>query len=199
MLIPLSIRLKFRSMLAPLAAGLSSSRVSPNTITVLGFLPAVAAGVVFAQGMVRLGGVLVGISGLFDMMDGLVAKIGNRQTRFGALLDSTVDRYGEIAIFIGLAVLFRGTVSLYGVIVALCGSMMVSYVKARAEGLGYSCDRGLLQRPERLVILLVGALLGIGALKWAIWLVAVLANVTALERLLRVREPAADPDNRGRG
>jgi CDP-diacylglycerol--glycerol-3-phosphate 3-phosphatidyltransferase len=159
----------------------------------------VAAGVVFAEGMVRLGGVLVGISGLFDMMDGLVAKIGKRQTRFGALLDSTVDRYGEIAIFIGLAVLFRGTASFYGVIVALCGSMMVSYVKARAEGLGYSCDKGLLQRPERLVIILVGALLGIGVLKWAIWLVAVLSNVTALERLLRVREPADDPDDRGRG
>jgi CDP-diacylglycerol--glycerol-3-phosphate 3-phosphatidyltransferase len=142
--------------------------------------------------------VLVGISGLLDMMDGLVAKIGKQQTRFGALLDSTVDRYGELAIFIGLAVLFEGTVSFIGVMLALCGSLMVSYVKARAEGLGFTCEAGILQRPERLVIILLGALLGIGFLKWAIWLVAVLANVTALERLLKVRKLAANPDDRSR-
>jgi phosphatidylglycerophosphate synthase len=198
LLIPLTIRDRFRSMLAPLAAGLSSGRVSPNTLTVLGFIPAVAAGVVFAGGRVRLGGVLLGISGLFDLMDGLVAKLGNRQTRFGALLDSSVDRYAEIAIFIGLAVLFKGATSFYGVMLALCGSLMVSYVKARAEGLGFSCDSGMLQRPERLVIILVGALLGIGFLRWAVWIVAVLANATALERLLRVRKLMTQPGDSSR-
>jgi CDP-diacylglycerol--glycerol-3-phosphate 3-phosphatidyltransferase len=137
--------------------------------------------------MVRLGGVLIGISGLFDLLDGLVARVADKQTVFGALLDSTLDRFAEIAIFIGLAILFRGGTTLYGVILALGGSLMVSYVRARAEGLGSRCDSGMLQRPERLLILLVAALLGAGFLKWAIWIIALLANVTAIERLIRVR------------
>ena len=120
-------------------------------------------------------------------MDGLVARVGNKQTDFGALLDSTLDRFAEIAIFIGLAVYFQGTATLYGAVLALTGSLMVSYVRARAEGLGAACQGGLLQRPERFIILLLGALLGASFLKWAIWIIAVLANVTAIERLLRVR------------
>jgi CDP-diacylglycerol--glycerol-3-phosphate 3-phosphatidyltransferase len=186
-MIPLSIRLKFRHILEPLARALSAGRVSPNTLTLIGLLPAIAAGFVFAKGMVRLGGVLIGISGLFDLLDGLVARVGNKQTDFGALLDSTLDRFAEIAIFIGLAILFRETPTLYGVILALGGSLMVSYVRARAEGLGSRCDSGMLQRPERLIIILLGALLGLGFLKWAIWIIALLANVTAIERLIRVR------------
>jgi phosphatidylglycerophosphate synthase len=188
LLIPLSIRLKCKGILAPLARVLSSGRVDPNVITILGFIPAVASGFAFARGMVRLGGLFIAVSGVFDLLDGLVAKIGNRQTRFGAILDSTVDRYAETVIFIGLAVLYMGTLSLYGVILALAGSLMVSYVKARAEGLGVECEVGMLQRPERMVIILAGALLGVGYLRWAIWIVAVLANITALQRLLRVRK-----------
>jgi phosphatidylglycerophosphate synthase len=187
LLIPLSVRLKCKDILAPLARVLSSSRVDPNAITILGFIPAAAAGFVFARGMVRLGGVFIAVSGVFDLMDGLVARVGNKQTKFGALLDSTVDRYAEAVIFIGLAVLFRGTASLYGVILALAGSLMVSYVKARAEGLGFSCEVGIAQRPERMLIILVGALLGVVYLRWAIWIVAVIANLTALERLLKVK------------
>jgi len=186
-MIPLSIRLKFRNILEPLARALSAGRVSPNTLTLVGLLPAIAAGMAFAGGMVRLGGVLVGVSGLFDLLDGLVARVANRQTDFGALLDSTLDRFAEIAVFIGLAILFRETVTLYGVILALGGSLMVSYVRARAEGLGFRCDSGMLQRPERLIIVLLGALLGLRFLTWAIWIIAVLANVTAIERLVRVR------------
>jgi CDP-diacylglycerol--glycerol-3-phosphate 3-phosphatidyltransferase len=186
-LIPLSIKTKARNVLAPLAAGFAASRISPNLITALSLVPAIVAGFLLARGMVRLGGVFLGISGLFDTMDGLVAKLAGRQTRFGALLDSTIDRYVEIAIFIGLGVLFRDTVSLYGVMLALGGSLMVSYVKARAEGLGASCEVGMLQRPERFVILLLGALLGVTYLEWAIWIIAVLANLTALQRLLKMR------------
>jgi CDP-diacylglycerol--glycerol-3-phosphate 3-phosphatidyltransferase len=187
LIIPLGIRLKARNILEPRARGLSACRISPNALTLIGLLPAVGAGVAFAVGTVRFGGVLVGISGVFDLLDGLVARVGNKQTAFGALLDSTLDRFAEIAIFIGLAVLFRGTATLYGVMLALGGSLMVSYVKARAEGLGSVCDGGMLQRPERLIIILLGALLGIGFLKWAIWIIAVLGNITAIERLLRVR------------
>jgi CDP-diacylglycerol--glycerol-3-phosphate 3-phosphatidyltransferase len=185
--LPSNIRSWFRDALEPLARGLLALGVSPNALTIIGLVPALAAGIAFAMGLVRWGGVLTGISGLFDLLDGLVARVGNKQTDFGALLDSTLDRFAEIAIFIGLAVLFRETLTLYGVMLALAGSLMVSYVRARAEGLGSSCFGGLLQRPERFIILLLGALLGAGFLKWAIWIIAVLANVTAIERLLRVR------------
>jgi CDP-diacylglycerol--glycerol-3-phosphate 3-phosphatidyltransferase len=188
LLIPLSLRDKFRDLVEPLARGLSSSRVSPNSITIAGLALAILAALAFAKGMVRFGGILVGISGLFDLMDGAVARVGRKQSNFGAILDSTLDRYGEIVLFIGLAVLFRHTSTLYGVMLALGGSLMVSYVKARAEGLGFECHSGLLQRPERIIILLVGALLGAGFLKWAIWVIAVLGNVTAIERLMRVRK-----------
>ena len=188
MLIPLSFRLKFRSFLAPLANVLSAGHVSPNVLTLVGFAPALAAGYAFGKGMIRLGGVCVGLSGLFDLLDGLVAKLADRRTVFGALLDSTIDRYGEIAIFIGLAIHFKGTPSLYGVVIALGGSLMVSYLRARAEGLGFSCEVGMLQRPERVIVILVGALLGESYLKWAVWIVAVLANLTAIERLFRLKE-----------
>jgi len=187
LLIPLGLRVKFRRMLEPLAGALIASRVSPSTITILGFVPAVIAGVAFGRGMVRTGGILLGVAGLFDLADGLVARLGNKETKFGALLDSTIDRYSEIAVFAGLAILFRGEATLYGVVLALCGSLMVSYLKARAEGLGFACNAGMLQRPERLVILILGALIGTTVLMWAIWLIAILANVTAVERLLKVR------------
>ncbi len=198
MLIPLSIRMGFRKMLSPLARLLNSASISPNQLTLLGLAPAVLAAVFFAKARVRWGGVLVGISGLLDLMDGLVARSGNRQTTFGALLDSTVDRYAEIAIFLGLAILFRDGITLYGVMLALAGSLMVSYLKARAEGLGSECDVGILQRPERLVIVIVGALLGKEALKWAVWLVAILANFTALERLVRTKGRMSSQSNRNK-
>jgi CDP-diacylglycerol--glycerol-3-phosphate 3-phosphatidyltransferase len=188
-LIPSAIRDAFRAALAPVAKGLASGRVHPNTLTILGIIPAILAGVAFGKGEVRLGGVLLGISGLLDLMDGQVARIGNLMTKFGAILDSTLDRYAEIAVFLGLAVHYRDSATLYGVMLALGGSLMVSYVKARAEGLGSSCDWGLLQRPERIVLLILGALIGPRYLEWAIWIIAVLANITAFERLLRVRGP----------
>jgi CDP-diacylglycerol--glycerol-3-phosphate 3-phosphatidyltransferase len=189
MLIPSVIRNAFRALIAPVARGLAAGKVHPNTITILGVIPAILAGYAFALGDVRLGGILLGASGLLDLLDGQVARHGNLMTKFGAILDSTLDRYAEIAVFIGFAVLYRDSNTLYGVVLALGGSLMVSYVKARAEGLGFSCDWGLLQRPERLVILIVGALIGPRYLEWAIWIIAVLANATAFERLLRVRGP----------
>ncbi|MGQ9604070.1 MAG: CDP-alcohol phosphatidyltransferase family protein [bacterium] len=187
MIIPLKIRLGFRSLLSPLVSWLRSSNVSPNSITVLGIFPAIAAGILFAGGRVRLGAILVGISGLFDLIDGQLAKLSSCQTKFGALLDSTLDRYSEIAIFIGLSVLFRNEVTFYGVILALTGSLMVSYVKARVEGLGWECKFGLFQRPERIVLIIIGGLAGLRVLRLAVWILAFFGNLTAIERLLFVR------------
>ena len=187
MLIPLTIRLKFRRLLEPLARGFIAAGISPSTLTLIGLIPAVAAAVAFGKGAVRWGAVLTGVSGLFDLADGLVARMGKKETRFGALLDSSIDRYSEIAIFIGLAVLYRDGMGLIAVLLALAGSMMVSYTKARAEGLGAQCSSGMLQRPERMVLVVIGGLIGSTVLVWILWILAVLSNITAVERLLKVR------------
>lgn len=191
MLIPAGIRDGVRKIMAVIARGAIALRLTANIITVLGLAPAVLGGVAFARGQVRLGGLFLLISGVMDMLDGAVARVSGGESRFGALLDSTIDRYAEIAVYLGLAILYRGSIeTLTGVILALCGSLMVSYVKARAEGLGLSCNVGMLQRPERLVILMVGAFIGPGYLKWAIYLIAVLANITAFERLIKMNKQA---------
>lgn len=177
--------------MAGIARGAIALRLTPNIITVLGLVPAVLGGVAFARGQVRLGGLFLLLSGIMDMLDGAVARVSGGESKFGALLDSTIDRYAEIAVYLGLAVLYRGSAeTLTGVVLALCGSLMVSYVKARAEGLGLTCNVGMLQRPERLVILMVGAFIGPGYLKWAIYLIAVLANITAFERLIKMKKQA---------
>ena len=191
MLIPAGIRDNVRKIMAGIARGAIALRLTPNIITVLGLVPAVLGGVAFARGQVRLGGLFLLLSGIMDMLDGAVARVSGGESKFGALLDSTIDRYAEIAVYLGLAVLYRGSAeTLTGVVLALCGSLMVSYVKARAEGLGLTCNVGMLQRPERLVILMVGAFIGPGYLKWAIYLIAVLANITAFERLIKMKKQA---------
>jgi len=191
LLIPAGIRDGVRKIMAVVARGAIALRLTANIITVLGLVPAVLGGVAFARGEVRLGGLFLLISGVMDMLDGAVARVSGGESKFGALLDSTIDRYAEIAVYLGLAILYRGSIeTLTGVILALCGSLMVSYVKARAEGLGLSCNVGILQRPERLVILIVGAFIGPGYLKWAIYLIAVLANITAFERLIKMKKQA---------
>ncbi len=186
-MIPAGWREAVRRLMEPTASLLARSGISPSTLTLIGLAPAAIAGWLFATGNVRAGGVMVATSGLFDMLDGHVARLAGRQTRFGALLDSTIDRFSEIAIFLGLAILFEDRLSQYGVLLALSGSLMVSYVRARAEGLDFTCKRGLLQRPERMLILVAGAIAGVNFLRWAVWLIAVLAHVTAVERMLRVR------------
>jgi CDP-diacylglycerol--glycerol-3-phosphate 3-phosphatidyltransferase len=190
LLIPSGIRDGTRKIMEGVARGAIALGLTPNAVTVLGLVPAVAAGVTFARGQVRLGGVFLLISGVMDMLDGAVARVAENESKFGALLDSTIDRYAEIAVYLGLAILYRESAALMGVILALCGSLMVSYVKARAEGLDLTCNIGLLQRPERLIILMVGAFLGPGYLMWAIYIIAVLANFTAFERLVRMKKQA---------
>lgn len=190
MLIPAGIRDGARKIMAGVARGAVALGLTPNAVTVLGLVPAVAAGAAFASGQVRLGGLFLLISGMMDMLDGAVARVAENESKFGALLDSTIDRYAEITVYLGLAILYRDSAALIGVILALSGSLMVSYVKARAEGLGLTCNIGLLQRPERLIILMVGAFLGPGYLVWAIYIISVLANFTAFERLMRMKKQA---------
>ncbi len=168
----------------PLATILASWGVSANALTLVGFFLTAGVGVVLALGQLRLGGILIIFSTLFDGLDGLVARTSGRTSRFGAFLDSTLDRYAEIALFFGLLVHYMNRQKHLDVILifaALAGSLMVSYVKARAEGLDIECREGLLTRLERLAILIIG--LVSGQVRLVLWILAVLANLTAVQRM----------------
>jgi CDP-diacylglycerol--glycerol-3-phosphate 3-phosphatidyltransferase len=127
------------------------------------------------------------------MIDGQTARAANRATTAGAFLDSTVDRYSEIAVLLGALFYFMARThgapevgTAVAVFAALAGSLLVSYTRARAEAVGVSCEVGLTERPERMVILIVGALFGEGVFRVAIWVLAVLANLTAVQRIRHV-------------
>ena len=165
-------------------------RCSPDVLTLLGFaLNLVAAGL-FAFDRYAWGGLAVLFAGVFDFLDGQVARAGKTASKFGALLDSTVDRYSEIVVWFGLAVSFIRAGSLWAssaLFFALAGSLMVSYVRARAEGLGEECKVGFMQRPERVIALGVGGLVGPMGLTVAAWAIAILSNFTVIERVLHVQ------------
>ena len=185
-LIPQSLQNYFVKMLTPLIKFLSLRGLSPNSITVAGVVITFIAAVVLYMGQLRTAGLLILLGGLFDTVDGLIARNTGKSTRFGALLDSSLDRYSEFIILLGSAAYFihleeYGTSA--GAMVALCGSFMVSYTRAKAESLGFEIKLGIMQRPERIVLIGLSALIHITAFKSVIWLVAVLANLTALQRL----------------
>ncbi|HLX57930.1 MAG TPA: CDP-alcohol phosphatidyltransferase family protein [Ktedonobacteraceae bacterium] len=174
--------------------------ITPNTLTFVGLLLSMATAGVIAQGYLLVGGLLVLFAGIFDMFDGALARAQNAATTFGAFLDSTLDRYSESIILFGLlwyALQAPGKLheSLWPfhneqswlislIYIAVAGSLMVSYTKARAEGLGLECKTGLLVRPERVVILAIGLITGI--LIWAVLLLAIFSNVTAVERIVHI-------------
>src|SRR5262249_38242211 len=147
-----------------------------------------AAAVVIALGWERLGGLLLLLVNGFDMLDGALARLQNRKTKFGAFLDSTLDRYSEAAMISGVAWLYLRRGNLGGgpvAWVAMVGSIMVSYARARAEGLGLEAEVGWLPRPERIVLLATALIIGRTA--WAVALLAVLTNWTTLQRIRHVR------------
>lgn len=190
-------RIWYRECVRPLEEMLAATAVGPDAITYSQIALAAGAGVAFATGAMFLAGWLVIAAGTLDVLDGSVARRTNRGTRRGAFVDSVVDRYAELCTSVGLAIYFRGTVMTSVVWLALFGSLMVSYTRARAEGLGIDCQVGSAQRAERIVLLGFGAFLSaIVAHLWCAWTgvfshavlvttlitMAVLANATALGR-----------------
>lgn len=185
----------------PLAARLLRAGVSPDAVTLLGTLGVVAGSLAFlARGMLLTGTVVVFFSVLTDMVDGAMARERGTVSRFGAWLDSTCDRVADAAVFSSLAWWFTGAgddrplaaVALF----CLVAGVVVSYEKARAEGLGMSCDVGLAERSERLVLVLGGTFaVGLGApgviLTVALWLLAAATTITVGQRALEVRRQAA--------
>jgi phosphatidylglycerophosphate synthase len=155
----------------PLVKGLIKLGLTPNAVTLIGFLLNVGVVVIFVKGVeeghrgdlsyVGWAGALILFAGLFDMLDGQVARLGNMGSRFGALFDSVLDRYSEMVLFLGICYYLIGHhyfLSSIFAFIALIGSMMVSYTRARAEGLGIECKGGLMQRPERIVIISLSAI-----------------------------------------
>ena len=160
--------------------------ITPNALTLTGLVVTAAAAVLIGLGWIIPCGLVLLFSGVFDILDGAVARVTDRVGRFGAFLDSTTDRYAEVVTYAALLYHFisrsGGELPAMLVIVALGGSLLVSYVRARAQSLGFTCDGGLLARPERVVITVVGLVVP-PLLIYALWVLAVLTNLTALQRI----------------
>ena len=175
----------------PVARLLSRLGLTPNGATLLGFLMTVAVAVLIALGSIRLGGVLLILTLAFDAVDGTMARISGSVTRFGGVLDSTLDRWAEISIYGALVWYYLHAGLNTGVLLAtaaMATSLMVSYTRARAEGAGFVLKEGLLTRLERLVILILGFIAGSNLTLLALLIISILAAFTALQRLWVVRQ-----------
>ena len=175
------------------AALLARHDVPPNTITLAALMVGIFAGGLFALDLRPWAVSAVVLCGLLDVLDGKVALKADKSTRFGAILDSTLDRYSEFFIYLGLAVHFRNRWPVWIVFFTLLGATMVSYTRAKAESLGIPCRMGVMQRGERIIVITMGALIGsiCGAYDTAmivsLSLIAVMANITAVQRTFHVR------------
>src|SRR5215471_16679916 len=200
------IQQRVRQIVTMIVRPLAGFGITPNTLTVLGLILSILTAVIIAQGLFLAGGLLVLFAGIFDMFDGAMARARNASTTFGAFFDSTLDRYSESIILFGLLFFalqrpviqdrfwpfqYEQSWMVILVFIATVGSFMVSYAKARAEGLGLECKTGLLARPERVVILALGLLFG--AVFWALVILAIFSNVTAIERIVHVRRITRQP------
>ena len=178
-----------RVWIDPVGRLLFRLHLRPNHLTVMGLAVSLVAAAAFVAGHVRVGGLLVALAGLFDFADGSLARASGQVTPFGAFLDSVIDRYSDLVVLLGIVVLFAQVPNMRAAVAAmaaLVGSLMVSYTKARAESIGVECDVGFMERPERMITLIAGALLDL--LEPALWVLAVLANITAVHRILFTRQ-----------
>ncbi|MFQ5897241.1 MAG: CDP-alcohol phosphatidyltransferase family protein [Candidatus Methylomirabilia bacterium] len=178
----------------PLSKLLIRCRLRPNHLTILGLGVSVLAALAFARGRGPLAGFLLILAGLFDFFDGSLARLSGQVTPFGAFLDSVMDRYSDLVVLLGLLLLFIRTGSYTGVLLTmavLVGTVMVSYTKARAQAIGISCEIGLMERPERQICLIVGAVFNL--LLPALWILAVLVNLTAIRRITHTWSAAGKP------
>jgi CDP-diacylglycerol--glycerol-3-phosphate 3-phosphatidyltransferase len=176
---------------SPLVRILSKSGIAPNTLTLTNLALNIVAAYVIATGHFLLGGVLVLVSGLFDLLDGALARFTKQTTKFGAVLDSTVDRISEAATLCGLLIWYvpqeGTTLEIVLVLAVLIGSFLVSYIRARAEGVGWQCQVGLFTRAERVIVLAVGLLINrilVHGVFVALCVLAVFVFITVVQRLI---------------
>jgi CDP-diacylglycerol--glycerol-3-phosphate 3-phosphatidyltransferase len=187
----------FYSIVNPLGEILENTKIHPHAVTIAGFLFSILSGFFFWIGMFVFGGVSLILSGVCDVLDGRIARKTSQMTKFGALFDSTIDRYSEIAAFIGIMAYYHSTLVSLTIVMAIAGSLLTSYVRARAEGLNIDCKIGLMQRPERITFISVGAIIGPLIDKLfqthdllmviALVAIAILSNITVVQRVMYVR------------
>jgi phosphatidylglycerophosphate synthase len=160
--------------------------VDPNVLTIVGFLVTVIAALVIPVNL-RLGGILILFGGVFDMLDGIVARTSGKTSKFGAFLDSVLDRYSDAFLFLAVTWHFAEKSNITGALISLgtlVGAFLISYVRARAEGLGEECHTGIMERPERIILLALAAITG-----WLIpvlWIMLVLTHITVFQRVYHV-------------
>ena len=180
-----AIGMACKKVIVQIVRGLALSRIHPNVLTFIGLLINAGAAWLLAVGQFRWAGVVILGAGLFDMVDGRVARATNRVTRFGGFFDSVLDRYSDLGLLVGLLVWY-GSINrpTYVVLtaVAMAGCVMVSYTRARAETEIPTCKVGFMERPERVVLMIIGALFL--KMPQVLWVIAVLANLTVLHRMI---------------
>jgi CDP-diacylglycerol--glycerol-3-phosphate 3-phosphatidyltransferase len=180
-----AIGLSANKIIRLIVRGLALSKINPNVLTFMGLLINIVAGAFLARGSLRIAGLVIIFAGLFDMVDGRVARATGQVTRFGGFFDSVLDRYSDLALLIGLLV-YYGTINRpsYVVLTAIVmtASVMISYTRTRAENIIPTCKVGFLERPERIVLLIIGALFD--RMAPVLWVIAILGNLTVIHRMI---------------
>lgn len=182
------MRLRFRGVLDPIGAFLNRIGLMPNTMTILGLVGNTVGAILLAQGKMTIGGLIILAMGPVDALDGTMARLRGEPSEFGAFVDSVTDRYSELLIFGGLLIFYIQQGDWPAALVtyvAAGGSVLVSYVRARASSLGYDTKVGILTRMERYLVLAPTLVLNIPLV--GLWIIAILANITALQRIWDIR------------
>jgi CDP-diacylglycerol--glycerol-3-phosphate 3-phosphatidyltransferase len=178
----------------PIVRILSKSGITPNVLTLINLVLNIVAAYVIATSHFCLGGVLILVSGLFDLLDGALARLTKQTTKFGAILDSVADRISEAAILCGLLILYipqEANLEIMLIFIVLIGSFLVSYIRARAEGLGWQCQVGLFTRAERVIVLAIGLLINqifTRSIFIALCILAIFVFITVGQRLNYLRK-----------
>ncbi len=181
-----------KAILDQIVVLVSALKINPNFLTLIGFLITLYAAICLARGEFTRAGVVIIFSGIFDMLDGRVARITQSVTKFGAFFDSVLDRYSDMAIFIGLMIHYSKSQRMLYLILAgivMMGSVMTSYTRARAESLIPLCKVGFMERPERLVLIIIGSLFN--RMAPVLWVMALFSNLSVIHRILYTRKEAA--------
>ncbi|HEX8087220.1 MAG TPA: CDP-alcohol phosphatidyltransferase family protein [Blastocatellia bacterium] len=186
-----------KRIISAMVRGVARSRINPNALTFIGLLINIGCGVLYGYGMFFRAGLLMIVANIFDMLDGQVARLRGRVTRFGAFFDSVIDRYSDIIVYVGIMVFYARDTAAHSTLLvaltglALVGSVMVSYSRARAESLDIACKVGFLERPERVVLLIIASLTEIGPasspflhkMPQVLWVLAALSHWTVMHRI----------------
>ena len=175
----------FNTVIRLIVHGLALSKIHPNVLTFIGLLINAGAAVLMAAGSFRWAALVVIVAALFDMVDGRVARETNQVTKFGGFFDSVLDRYSDLALLVGLLVYYASINRFFYVVltaVVMTGCVMVSYTRARAECVIPLCKVGFMERPERIVLFIIGALFD--RMAPVLWIIAVLSNITVAHRML---------------